>query len=511
MTDYKNKYIKYKIKYLNLVGGVNPQEIDLLSCTKFSLFTKKNLKEGEYFTAESFSQKRKVFIGLDITKCYEIKLDPVIKAICTVLYKLVDQLNDFVEFIKIFGEHPYKKSVLVKEITDIFNTFSFKFNSHDLLSFLVKFLLFLQELINKIKFLFEQILKNADYDSTFELNLINFKYFSINFEDYNVFHNKTYVYCPIFFNVFKQCYLNIFKLIDELKTVFNSNIEILLKMFKENFNVSINTLKLSDGNLQSNFAAYETRLRAGIGNICLEIGKFLPEQDCGSFKTLLSNFCKLFENKGIYNQTILDKFFNIIEHFKTDTKCTKDNKLKIYYLLNKLGVILKFLSIPEKQKEIDIKISEAFKSLEFIDKGFAIIKGERNYIDDLKKQLVILEDTLKKCVSYIDPKYPTDPKKINPIHIAFNEFKDIQFANIDETVISSFINLAVQVENFTESSCIFGSDKLTKKELKTKLDKIREILKIPKEIISAEIKKAETKSPKAEKKSSFISSLFKKK
>lgn len=118
MTDYKNKYIKYKLKYLNLVGGVPSQEIDLLSCSKYSLFTKNKLFDnGLYFTADSFLKKRTAFTNLNTIICSkinEIELNPNIKDICLLLYKLVDKLNDFVEFIKIFENVPFNESVLVK-------------------------------------------------------------------------------------------------------------------------------------------------------------------------------------------------------------------------------------------------------------------------------------------------------------------------------------------------------------------------------------------------------------
>jgi hypothetical protein len=454
MTDYKNKYIKYKLKYLNLVGGVPSQEIDLLSCSKYSLFTKNKLVDGQYFTADSFLKKRTAFTNLNTIICYkinEIELNPNIKEIFVLLYNLVDKLNDFVEFIKIFENVPFNESVLVKQITDMFNKFSFKFNINNLLVFLLKFLQFLQEFIIKIKSLFKNILSPAN-DKITELNFEKFKYFSINFENYNVFHNTSYIYSPTFFNVLKLCYVDILKLIDNLKINFNKNIEAILKIFED-----IEKLKNSpEDNLQTIFNTYEIRLRAGIELICIKLEEIVKVENCTDF----TNNIKLFKNSNKYikndNTIILNRFYSLIESFVKDTKCTKDNKLKIYGLLNRIGFILKFLSTPQNQKEINGKMNVAFNYLSYYDQLLVKTKPNSINIEKLKVKIIEWEKSLK-CV---------DSESL--IHKIFKDFKDLNFLNIDRVDIENINQLNNEVKKLVKGDC--------KNKLESIMKEINEIL-----------------------------------
>ena len=211
MTDYKNKYIKYKLKYLNLVGGVPVpiplslsipmQEIDLKSCTKLSQFqkdptkvTKINLEIFDFFY-----------------KCY-YKIDDIeIQDICKILLQLVSHLHDLVEFIKIFVNNP-NLATLVKEILLMFSLFNFKFDLLNLLSFLYDFIDFLQGFINKINDLF---IKVYIYITNFPVrDFTKFNYFLLHFTDYDTFVANINI--TFFIKVFRNCYDTIFRLIKEL-------------------------------------------------------------------------------------------------------------------------------------------------------------------------------------------------------------------------------------------------------------------------------------------------------
>jgi hypothetical protein len=492
MTNYKEKYIKYKLKYLNLVGGVQSIEIDLKNCTKFSLFTNNNLKNGEFFTLKSFQEKRKEFLRLQ-TSCQTINtiIDKDYKETCILLLNLVDKVNDYVEFIRIFENSPYNESKLVKEINGIFDSFNFKFNLNNLINFLLNFFIFLQAIITKIKSLFEKILLNREYDSIFEVDFRIHKYFSINFEDYSIFHNEKFISCPIFFKVFRQRYIEIVKLTDQLRKSFYNNLEKFIadsdfsKFYKES------------EDLNKIFNEYETRLRAGIRIICLEIGELISAEVCVDFLSNLKILNNIIDNKSNGNEKILKSFESLVASFIIDTKCSKKNKKKIYNLLLKISNILKFLSTPDLQQNIDKQMVEAFNSLSLIEQVAVKVKGQSYNLQKLNEEINKLEDKLQKCV-----------KSDHSIKKAFQEFRNNNFANIDNTVIGSFKNLNVEVDKFKESICILNQDKLTKAELKNILDKIRILLKIPEKDISNEIKESKSKSNSTEK--SIFSRLFNK-
>ena len=50
----------------------------------------------------------------------------------------------------------------------------------------------------------------------FELDFMKFTYFALSLGDFSLFHNQTFVKCPIFFKVFRDRYDRIFELIKKL-------------------------------------------------------------------------------------------------------------------------------------------------------------------------------------------------------------------------------------------------------------------------------------------------------
>ena len=242
MTDYKNKYIKYKIKYLNLVGGVNPQEIDLLSCTKFSYFKKNPEISKQNLELHNF------------TGCFNVKISNLkLNNICIILLKLISQLHDFEQFIQIFKDEPTLKP-LVDEILVMFKNFSFSFKFN------------LDEFIDSINKLFVEVYKN--------INRLNFKkftpYFRLNFEDYNKLDKVEDINIYIYIKVFRECYDTIFKLILELKGIFQLTADyayrkLLFDNFNTNFKNNMQTLYSSaKDTLKITFTVYESTLRNGI-------------------------------------------------------------------------------------------------------------------------------------------------------------------------------------------------------------------------------------------------------
>ena len=418
MTDYKNKYIKY----LNMIGG-NPLEIDLNKCIKFT-----NFEKIKTYTKDDLEK-------YDYTKCVSNITDPKLKIICETISKLISNMYDLVKFFDIFKGN-ITLVPLIKEISDIFNFFQFKFFKFylsDLLIFLYNFTDFLKIFIDKIDALFVKVFENIVRLT------INNKYFllhlkgEISVEEINI---------NIFIRIFRQCYITIFELIKDLGDNIKTNKVLLFNIFNVEFKKNILLIHDSSvNNLNKTFTEYENKLCSEIPKICLNIEERLigikRDDECKIFNTALMELKK----KESTLSSKVENFLTLLNKFE----CIEKNKKEIYENLVKIGVILKFLSVPEIQQNIEQKLEKVYVSLPRLDK-ILDSKGKKdyNYIDELKEKFEILK---KEMDLYFDD------NKDHVIYIKYKKFYDsIKLPNITKEQIDALTDIYKEITRIKDDN-----------------------------------------------------------
>jgi hypothetical protein len=433
--DYKNKYIKYKLKYLNLVGGVPSIEIDLKSCTKLSYF-KKNPQTVTKGTLEKYN----------FDSCVINIKDTNLQDICKILFKLVSEIHDFVMFLNIFKDNQIL-APLLKVISDMFISFNFEFDLLNLLVFLYNFIDFLKKIIKKINELFVEV-----YKIIVNLNISD-PYFLLHFQDNR---SVSSININIFISVFNRCYNTIFILILNLKSKFAltatyENKKVLFDNFNKNFKENMKTLYNTKKNIFNiTFIEYEQNLIKGIPDFCKKIEDLLKETKCNTFVNKL---------KILKNSNTIENFLLLMDDFD----CIKDKRADIFNNLKEIGVLLKFLSTPEEQKKIEGKLKTVYDSFSKIQKALFVKDVNIDYTRDLLKKLDLLQEKLLSCLG-----------ATNNIYIKFKEFKDtLHPTNISEENISKLTNLKEFISS--KDNCDTNSN-IKKTELENIAIDIRKIL-----------------------------------
>jgi hypothetical protein len=455
MTDYKNKYIKY----LNMIGG-NPLEIDLNKCIKFT-----NFEKIKTYTKNDLEK-------YDYTKCVSNITDPKLKIICETISKLISNMYDLVKFFDIFKGN-ITLVPLIKEISDIFNFFQFKFFKFylsNLLIFLYNFTDFLKIFIDKIDALFVKVFENIVRLT------INNKYFllhlkgEISVEEINI---------NIFIRIFRQCYITIFELIKDLGDNIKTNKVLLFNIFNVEFKKNILLIHVSSvNNLNETFTEYENNLCIEIPKICENIEKRLTvekiDDKCKIFNTALMELKK--------ESTLSSKVENFLTLLNEFNNCIKKNKKEIYENLVKIGVILKFLSVPKKQKEIEEKLKDIYDLFTRLEK--VSVEKDNHYITKFQTNLDLLEGEILWFFN--------EDHKIYKDYIEFKE--SITLPNINEAQINAFSNIYNEIIK-------------NKKDIKPVKDRVETIYNILKDNIKEPKKSNFTKFFKLNKKIYKIENL----
>jgi hypothetical protein len=399
MTDYKKKYIKYKLKYLHLVGGVpkgkkesiqpsqpsqpsqlsqasqlsqpsqlSQQEIiDFKKCTKLEFFKINKIEEGVYFDSKvNFQGKIEALNKFDTFKqsCFKNFRDLFTKGInfrdlpdedkkkFTLLNQfdeLFNLLYDFVEFLKIFSEYPYDEKILVDDITKYFYKFNSNIPKDKFDKFVIEFLRFLNILVQKITNLFTKVLSEKYYKIT-ELNLEKFKYLALKFLSYENFNKNSFVDFKYFLVIMVQPYQKIFLLLKDIKKNVSGEIIKLIDDISK-YNGSFQTLMV------------KRELRQLIIQLCEQILVLLSKTRCGQLQNMITSL-----KNNIENKEILKNFYAILTFFiSSDFSCSnsKITKLDVYNLLKKIGDTFIIME-PNKVQEINKKFTDAYNSLSMI-------------------------------------------------------------------------------------------------------------------------------------------------
>jgi hypothetical protein len=462
---------KYKIVNLKLIGGVNYANIELKSCSKFSFYKeKKNLFDNFQFKQDTFVTKKSELNKHNIEICIkkiisDRNFNKNFKAICMTLLNLVSELDDFVQFIQIFVKPPFNQEFKVIEITQKFNSFNFELDLHKLPNFLQNFYIFLKDFVEKINILFKDVLsKNKNI---FELDFMKFKYFALSLEDFSVFHNQTFVKCPIFFKVFRERYDKIFELIKKLT---DGLTDIMIEILVNDFQLyrEIDLLYLSSIDIfKKTIVKKEKNLRVGISPICDEILKSVKLPPECYFSLKLMNLKKDSDNIQKSNDEIIDKFLDLL-----DTFCIKENRPNILTKLKNIGKILKELANDEQKRKIEEKIEGLESNQTFSEKvksRISQIFTPTSYAEELKSKLEILEKNLLLCFNGQGVIFNTFTTFKNKIQITNIKAKDIEELDEINKLLTPFIKKS-------QNSCKIKRDIASKKELQTQLLNIREIL-----------------------------------
>ena len=191
---------------------------------------------------------------------------------------------------------------------------------------------------------------------------MKFIYFSLSLDDYSVFHNQTFVRCPIIFKVFRERYDIIMKLINELSEGLTVSISFTLQHQFELLDEINNLYQSFNKKLKETITKQEIDSRKGIEIYIKKIQSiYVSSSDC---VFSLADF----SNKIKYNEEIIEEFLKLIKKLN----CIKEGKIDVFNNLKQIGAILKPLSSPQKQKEIDASLEEVEKSFSKIQQALFV-------------------------------------------------------------------------------------------------------------------------------------------
>lgn len=453
ITSFKKK--KYKIKNLKLIGGVIYINIDLRKCTKLSYFKEKKLENNFIFDKDTIEKK---YIALEKHKIDEClkniigrKYDPNLINFCIILLNLVSELDDFVEFIKIFEGNPYNLDTSISKISSLFKLVNLELYFHKLPTFLNDFYIFLETFINEINNLFTNVLSKKSIN---QKNFIKFKYFSTVLKDITLFHNNTEVNCPIYFNVFRERYKNIFKYIKILSSSLNGDI---IKILSEDFELSKKIENLNYIKRRNPILQIEKESRKEIKIIYDSIKELINKVKPGCLiRAELDSFVIDCNNQNKYNDEIINNFINILDNFS----CFENNKKDIFKGIIEISNILKKISTKEESINIDEKINKIKREIKY--------DGTTVVVDDLENKLKELEGNLLFCFNAdhkIFQKYTKFKTNLNVLNIEKNKIKELDEIN---GLLKEFIK--------GKEKCKAKPNIYSKENLGSELEEIKKIL-----------------------------------
>jgi hypothetical protein len=422
MIEYKKKYIKYKIKYLNLIGGSDKNMENMIGIfekqqpkTEFSQFIEKpilskskhqeeiiNLKECNPITI-SINDKRikellvnpysldnyeKIFNRFkEITKpnptineysyktCLFNKIEKIKSENTDEVQKKI-KINEFStleeacsvilnldEYVKIFSFHPFYLSEEVKSIRDSISSFSFIYTKSNIEEFLNNLLILMVKLCQDINYLIKK-LTSEQFDAISIVNLKDSLFLSFRFQN-EAKEDGIYIDLDqLIANVFVQILAKFSEISGRIKILFGTNYDI--------------KYKINDTLIEVNELIKDKEKRIiikPIFDLNTKIKTMIILCNYANYNIFTEKFYKYKENCEKNFCSNIDDFLLVLDTLKEDIPSNKCNmydkksvsKYDFYSLLKEIGMIL--ITFSPKQKDIiEKKIKEVTKYLDKTDR-----------------------------------------------------------------------------------------------------------------------------------------------
>jgi hypothetical protein len=380
--DYKQKYIKYKLKYLNLVGGTN---INLREFTLYNLFMMDEnidriLKQS--YSAKNYEQIKIIYDTLKKTRDTNIITirHGENTEIIRILEEIVNQILNLKENLKRLSLPPFNKKNEVIEIILLIDKLNLVITIDDLeifVSSLMDMLLHISDLIKNLCYYI-----NKDFEDFKEIELQDTIFLSLFFNtfmnDIDDGRNKLIVN----FDMFRAIYQGQFILRIQMQ------IDVLKKLFEKK---KKNTTKI-DQVIQKYLI-----ISKEIDNFILNLKKNKVVKYINKIKLLLSR-CG-YTNKTMFEQKFKDfilKFDKLLYAIKAKaTALTSKKEDELRAKAEEDEAILK-ATTEEERKAITTKI---FTEKNIVSKVYSIVSDAINSIneatDELQISFLALLDTIK--------------------------------------------------------------------------------------------------------------------
>jgi len=517
---YKQKYIKYKLKYLNLVGGVpeEPQKLNLGEYTRFKLYEGyTDIQEllNKPYSVENYLQIKQIHddkILIDRQKkIMTIKFDPNTRII-RLLEEMVNHILNLSENLKRLSLPPFNKREKVMQIIDIINHMNLNINTdlHSILIFINILINVLEQISSLLLELFLDIvkdfidLKQVELQDTLFLALL-FNRFVNNIDDGS---NKLIMQLYPFLSIYlSQGFVRIRMTLEELiKNLKNKITEILTEdQLKKELETSIYACEFVY-NIYFNYCneldiIFFKIIEKKIIKYCSKIQQLLKR--CGTtkkevfinkFKIFLLKLEELKKNintkeKKVVENELKNAFIELLDTIKEKlptTKCVDFysmddvSKYDFYDLLKKIGAVLVELNqefkqvIEGKMGEIKPFLSTSDRTLSFIRK----IKPAEESTESVEKP----EDKIKRLIDELYILIDNCIPLLSDFYSNFKMFKNkLNISNIKQVDIKNFDEVWKSVAELNDKYKCFKrfshkKKEFSKKELETKLKEIGKLL-----------------------------------
>jgi hypothetical protein len=536
---YKQKYIKYKLKYLNLVGGVPeaPQTLDLGQYTRLKLY------EGNTEIQELLKKPYSIENYLKIKKIHDdtllkqrqletdkIKFEDKDKIIfIRLLEEMVNHILNLKENLVRLSLPPFNKGEEVVQIINIINQMNLNINTDwpSILKFSNILINVLEQISSLLLELFLDIvkdfidLKQVELQDTLFLALLFSRFVNNTDDGSNKLIMQLYPFLSIYLSQsFVRIRMTLEELIKNLKKITVKNLtedqlkelEISICACEFVCNIYINYSYELDIIFFKIIEKKIIKYCSKIQQLLKRCGTIKKEDFLVKFKEFLSKLEELKKKintneKKIVENELKNAFINLLDTIKEKlptTKCVNFygmddvSKYDFYDLLKKIGVVLIELNqdfkevIEEKIVEIKPFLSTSDRALSFVRK----LKPTEESTEPVEKPEVKIKRLIDELYDLI---YYCIPAQ-SDFFTKFNTFKDnVNLSNIKQIDIKNFDEVWVSVANLKDSyECYkgyikgFSKKDFSKKELYTKLKEIGKLLlsnisELAKEIESVQV------------------------
>jgi hypothetical protein len=511
---YKQKYIKYKLKYLNLVGG-EPQTINFGQYTRLKLYEenaeiKKLLKDP--YSVDNYIQIKKIHDDniLPNRQAYIAKISFKNKTkIIRLLEEIINHILNLSENLKRLSLPPFNKKEKVMHIINIINGINLNINTDWLSIFKFSNILInvLEQISNFLLELFLDIVK--DFRDLKQVELQDTLYYSLSHNAFvnniNDGSNKLIVLFYPFLSIYlSQGFVRIRMTLEELtKNLKSIKYENLIEEELKELDISIcacefvNKIYINYSNelniiflkiIEKKIIKYCSKIqqllnRCGISKNELFLNKFKI------FLLKLEEFKKNINTKEekIVENELKDVFLELLDTIKgklPTTKCVlfygmdDVSKYDFYDLLKKIGTVLIELNydfkqvIEQKIDEVKQFLSTSSRALSFVRKLKPTVESTEpvdkpeNKIEKLNDELYNLIFNCIPTLSTFVINFKIFKSKLKTSNIRLNDIK-----NFDEVWKS-----VAKLEDSYKCSIGFSKKEFSKKELYTKLKEIGKLL-----------------------------------
>jgi hypothetical protein len=490
---YKQKYIKYKLKYLNLVGG-EPNVIDLKKCNPI-IISKKNMVDllSNEYTIENYnliiakfqeitnqSVDTKLNENNNSKKCVNKEKEnqkEELKKKYLLLEELGTVLINLHEYINVFSLPPFNLSEQVESIRTLIDPNSLEYTEDNIQIFLDRLLGIIPSLCKALEELCK-ILFSEKFD---DINMVNLKdsiFLSLRLQSAP---NEKGIFAD-----FDNILANV--LVQPL-----TKLDILInKEFPKAFSVKKDTT-IEKTNFIINELKREKDVRIKIKPLLNKIQQLIKR--CGfnnktdfekKFKIFLLKFKMLDESESTkiaIKNAFIDLLGTIKDKLPTN-KCVNFygmddvSKYDFYDLLKKIAKVLVELDISSKE-DIERKINEIKPFLSTSDRALSFIrklKPTEESTESVEKPEVKIKRLIDELYDLI---YNCIPLQ-SDFYSKFNKFKDnLNISNIRQVDIADFDEVWLTVDKLKDNyKCAksFSKKEFSKKELETKLKEIGKLL-----------------------------------